>query len=74
MHTLPLEFFLNSVVIWVTIHILTYFFSQLKQEVDASHASADEQLVAPDTDTCGKGGNVDYVASLTGDSPSHVGP
>jgi len=46
----------------------------LKQEVDASHASADEQLVAPDTDTCRKGGNVDYVAGLTCDAPSHVGP
>ena len=26
MHTLPSEFFLNSVVIWVAIHILTDFF------------------------------------------------
>jgi len=26
MHTLPSEFFLNSVVIWVRIHILTDFF------------------------------------------------
>ena len=68
MHTLPLEFFLNSVVIWVAIHILTDFFSQLKQEVDASHASTDEQPVAPDTDTCRKGSNVDYVAGLTDDA------
>ena len=26
MHTLPSEFFLNSVVIWIAIHILTDFF------------------------------------------------
>ena len=30
MHTLPLEFFLNSVVIWVAIHILIDFFFSIE--------------------------------------------
>ena len=42
MHTLPSEFFLNSVVIWVAIHIRTDFFSH--QEVVEHDASDGNQI------------------------------